>query len=71
MAAFTESLIMNELAISLKIWRYYEQLLIGQSIVDQTLQAIVDSFVKAPELQEIKMFFCMQNILEFRYEHID
>ena len=62
---------MNELAISLKIWRYYEQLLIGQSIVDQTLQAIVDSFVKAPELQEIKMFFCMQNILEFRYEHID
>ena len=60
MATFTESLRMNELAISVKIWYDYEQVLTREAAINKTLHAIVQSFVISPCMQEAKMFFMMQ-----------
>ena len=41
MASFTESLRMNELAISVKIWHDYEYILTKESMINKVLHAIV------------------------------
>ena len=50
LAAFTESLRLNELAITVKVWHEYESVLVSESVVNKMLQAVVNDFVKTSQL---------------------
>lgn len=70
-AAFRESLKLDELAISFKMWKMYELLLMSPRYKDRVLQEIVNTFVRTPYLLEVKIYFLLQVIDMLNYEHVD
>lgn len=71
MAAFIESVNIEEMAVAVMIWHKYDQLLTSFEQIETVVQALVKAFVNSPYLMELKVYFVMQVEQFLSYEHID
>ena len=70
-AAFNESLKLNELSVTIKIWHEYETVLTSKKLIHSVIESCVTAFEQGPDLLEPKIFLLMQLYYEMEYEQVD
>ena len=59
------------MAIALRIWHQYEEVLMSKQLINSVIDACVAAFEYVPDLLEPKIFLLMQLYFQMEYEQVD